>query len=83
MAYPFHRAYVRIDSRENVVEVIRGWPVPAASSAKLEVSALLYLGTVGLVRVILELFPNERGTVSEYFRDIAQAIEDGTWNLND
>lgn len=79
MAYPFHRAYVHVDSRENVVEVIRGWPVPAESSSKLEVSTLLYLGTMRLIRVILELFPNERATISGFFRDVAQSIDDGTW----
>lgn len=79
MAYPFHRSYVHIDSRESVAEVIRGWPVPSESSAKIEVAQLLYLGTAGLVRVMLELFPEARAAISEYFRDVAKAIEDRTW----
>lgn len=79
MAHPFHRAYVRIDSRESIAEVIRGWPVPSESSARIEVAQLLYLGTAGLVRVMLELFPDARTAISEYFRDVAKEIEDRTW----
>jgi hypothetical protein len=79
MSERIQRPYVFVDSRTNVAEAIRGWPLPPESEARTEVSTLLYLGTVGLLRSLLSLFPEQRNTISEYLRDVAAAIDSKTW----
>jgi hypothetical protein len=79
MSERIQRPYVQIDSRTSTAEVIRGWPIPASSEARTEVSTLLYLGTVGLLRTLVQLFPDQRRTISDYLRDVAEAIDSGTW----
>lgn len=74
-----NRAYVHIDTRLGLVDVVRGWPVPSTSAEQIEATTLLYAGTVGLFRTLLELFPEQRTAISEYLKDVAEAIADGTW----
>lgn len=73
------RSYIHIDTRIGLVDVVRGWPIPAASEGKVEAMALLYSGTVGLLRTLLDLFPDQRAEVADYLRDVAAAIDDDTW----
>lgn len=59
-----------------MVEVVRGWPV---QDTPLEVTFLLYTGSVGLIRSLLQLFPTHRSAIVEYLRDMADCIESSTW----
>lgn len=77
MSERYQKSYIRIDTRTGQVEVVRGWPPHPAES--LEVTTLLYTGTVGLIRTLLQLFPEQRKAVSEYLRDVAKCIDEGTW----